>query len=411
MRRVKIEMREVKNLVLVISSVCLSLIAVEIALRLFATRLPLRFQKYLPEDVKILAQSSKRGKLPRAYVAILGDSYAVGQGDWYDEAIRQDPFGNPPFHSAHVIHELTGMDVVTFGTPGAESADGIVYRPVSLVDMLRSRGVGVEMPSRVVIYFYEGNDFRGNLKFLERYWDANEGEYTTEAMTRLFEKIFSAGPRADGLIEGLRHLKVMKRFYVSKLVWVLARDLALMLSDSEDDSVAEKDQLVYLKTPATSLRPPVRLQAPPLWFDTETTRKSLFVLEESMRYATRYFNGSTFLIVYIPSPLVSYDLESATVKVGPPDGTGRIYSVSEIHRKSDELCNQVALVASRVGSTFLDLRPFVRLRAKAHPVHGPNDWHHFNRLGYEALGSAVADSLRRTGSLPPSCQIINSLPQ
>ena len=190
-------MREVKNLVLVISSVCLSLIAVEIALRLFATRLPLRFQKYLPEDVKILAQSSKRGKLPRAYVAILGDSYAVGQGDWYDEAIRQDPFGNPPFHSAHVIHELTGMDVVTFGTPGAESADGIVYRPVSLVDMLRSRGVGVEMPSRLVIYFYEGNDFRGNLKFLARYWDPNEDAYATEAMTRLFGKIFSAGPRAD----------------------------------------------------------------------------------------------------------------------------------------------------------------------------------------------------------------------
>jgi hypothetical protein len=137
----------------------------------------------------------------------------------------------------------------------------------------------------------------------------------------------------------------------------------------------------------------------------------LFVLEESMRYAIRFFKEATFLLVYIPSPLVSYDLETAGVKVAPPDGTGRIYSVSEIHRMSDELCHQVALVASRQGATFLDLRPYVRLRAKEHPVHGPNDWHHFNRLGYEALGSAVADSLRRTGSLPPSCQIINSPPQ
>jgi hypothetical protein len=404
-------MREIKNFVLVIVGVCLSFIAVEIALRLFATRLPLRFQKYLPEDVKILAQSSKRGELPRAYVAVLGDSYAVGQGDWYDEAVRQDPFGNPPFHSAHVIHELTGMDVVTFGTPGAESADGIVYRPVSLVEMLRSRGVAMEMPLRLVIYFYEGNDFRGNLKFLARYWDSNEDEYTTEAMTRLFEKIFSAGPRADGVIERLRHLELLKRFYVPKLLWVLSRDIALMLSASEDGTVPERDQLVRLKTRATSVRPPARLQAPPLWFDSETTRKSLFVLEESMRYAIRFFKEATFLLVYIPSPLVSYDLETAGVKVAPPDGTGRIYSVSEIHRMSDELCHQVALVASRQGATFLDLRPYVRLRAKEHPVHGPNDWHHFNRLGYEALGSAVADSLRRTGSLPPSCQIINSPPQ
>ena len=297
-------MRGIKNLVLVFVAVCLSFIAVEIALRLFATRLPLRFQIYLPEDVKILAQSSKRGELPRAYVAVLGDSYAAGQGDWYDEAVQQEPFGNPPFHSAHVIHELTGMDVVTFGIPGAESADGIVYRPVSLVEMLRSRGVAIEMPSRLVIYFYEGNDFRGNLEFLARYWDSNEDEYTTEAMTRLFEKIFSTGPRADGLIERLRHLELLKRFYVPKLVWVLWRDIALMLSDSEGDTTPEKDQLVHLKTRASSLRPPVRLQAPPLWFDSETTRKSLFVLEESMRFATRYFNGSTFLLVYIPSPLV-----------------------------------------------------------------------------------------------------------
>jgi hypothetical protein len=296
------------------------------------------------------------------------------------------------------------MDVVTFGTPGAESADGIVYRPVSLFEMLRSRGVGMEMPSRLVIYFYEGNDFRGNLKFLERYWDSNEGEYTTEAMTRLFENIFSAGPRADGLIEGLRQRKLMRRFYVPKLVWVLARDITLALSDSEDDTIAENDQLVNLKIGASRLRPPVRLQAPPLSFDSEATRKSLFVLEESMRYATRYFSRSSFLIVYIPSPLVLYELESASVKVTPPDGTGRIYSVSEIYRMSDELCNQVALVAARVGSTFLDLRPYVHIRAKAHPVHGPKDWHHFNRRGYEALGSAVAESLRRTESFPASCQ-------
>jgi hypothetical protein len=404
-------MSKFKNVSLAIWGICLSLIAVEIALRLFATRLPLSFQKYLPEDVKILAQSSKRGELPRAYVAVLGDSYAAGQGDWYDEAVRQVPFGNPPYHSAHVIHELTGLDVVTFGTPGAESADGIVYRPVSLVEMLRSRGVAMEMPSRMVIYFYEGNDFRGNLKFLARYWDSNEDEYTTEAMTRLFEKIFSEGPRADGLIERLRHLEPLKRFYVPKLVWVLCRDIALMLSDSENGTAPEQDQLVRVKTRAASLRPPVRLQAPPLWFDSETTRKSLFVLEESMRYAIRFFKGSTFLLVYIPSPLVSYDLETASVKVAPPDGTGRIYSVSEIHRMSDELCNQLALVASRLGTTFLDLRPYVRLRAKENSLHGPNDWHHFNRRGYETLGSAVAEGLRQTVNLPPSCQTIDSMRQ
>jgi hypothetical protein len=398
-------MDKIKNIFLAIGGVCFSLIVVEIAFRLFATRLPLRFQKYLPEDVKILAQSSKRSELPRAYVAVLGDSYAAGQGDWYDEAVRQDPFGNPPFHSAHVIHELTGLDVVTFGTPGAESADGIVYRPVSHIRMLRSRGFDMKMPSRVVIYFYEGNDFRGNLEFLARYWDSNEDEYTAYAMSRLLEKILAMGPRADGPIERLRRLDALKRLYALKLIWVLWRDITMLLYP-EHDAVPEKDQRVDLKTGATVVRPAVRLQAPPLWFDSATTRKSLFVLEESMRYAIRSFTGAKFLLVYIPSPLVAYDLEAASVRVAPPDGTGRAYSVSEIYRKSDALCRHVALVASQLGSSFLDLRPYARQGAIEHPLHGPNDWHHFNRRGYEILGRAVAENLRQPGSLPPSCQTI-----
>jgi hypothetical protein len=400
-------MRWTKNLLLVVAGLCLSLIVVEVTLRLFATRLPLRFQKYLPEDVKILAQSSKRGELPRAYVALFGDSHAAGQGDWYDDALREDAFGNPAFHSAHVIHELTGMDVVTFGSPGAESADGIVYRPVSLVGMLRSRGVGIEMPSRVVIYFYEGNDFRGNLEFLERYWDTHEDEYTAEAMTRLLEKILSAGPRTDSPIERLRHLELIRRFYVLKLLWVLGRDVALIFADPENHPVPEKDQLALLKTSTNVLQPPVPLQAPPLQFDPETTGKSLLVLEESMRFAMRYFSASRFLIVYIPSPLVLYDLESASLRVAPPDGDGRLYSLSEIHRTSDALCDQVALVARRVGAAFLDLRPRMRAAARARPLHGPHDWHHFNRTGYEVLGAAVAESLRRADTSLPSCRSID----
>src|SRR5437773_8903974 len=90
---------------LAVASTCLSLLALEGAFRLFALRLPLGFYKFLPEDVKILAQSSKRDEVPRDYIAILGDSYAAGQGDWYDEAVQQEPFGKPPFQSTHVIHQ------------------------------------------------------------------------------------------------------------------------------------------------------------------------------------------------------------------------------------------------------------------------------------------------------------------
>jgi hypothetical protein len=276
--------------------------------------------------------------------------------------------------------------------------------------MLRSRGFALEPPSRVVIYFYEGNDFRGNLEFLARYWDAGEDAYTTATMTKLFDEIFSGGPRADGPIERLRHTQWLKRSYVLKLIWVLWRDIATILYPEEDE-VPQADQRVGLKTGATILRPAARFQSPPLRFDSETTRKSLFVLEQSMRYAMSFFKEAAFLLVYIPAPLVIYDLEATKVKVGPPDGTGAMYPVSEIHRTSDMLCNEVALIANRLGTAFLDLRPYLRLRAKSDLLHGPDDWQHFNRRGHEALGRAVAEHILGNTAAPLACQPIDATHQ
>ena len=69
---------------------------------------PLRLQIFLPDGVRVLAQSSKDARLPESYVALAGDSYAQGRGDWL---LGQNPNGNGPFHSAHILHDRTGRDV------------------------------------------------------------------------------------------------------------------------------------------------------------------------------------------------------------------------------------------------------------------------------------------------------------
>src|SRR5882757_7364429 len=81
---------------------------------------------YLPEDIRVFAQSSKAGVLPRDPVLLLGDSYAQGYGDWL---LESDPNRNDPFHSAHVIQRLSGRDVVALGESGAGSAEGMAAFP------------------------------------------------------------------------------------------------------------------------------------------------------------------------------------------------------------------------------------------------------------------------------------------
>ena len=60
---------------------------------------PLSLQPDLHPAVRLLAQSSKRGLMPHEYTALLGDSYAQGEGDWH---LSVDGRSNPPFHSAQL---------------------------------------------------------------------------------------------------------------------------------------------------------------------------------------------------------------------------------------------------------------------------------------------------------------------
>ena len=96
---------------LVIVSAGLTYLAAEAAFTLIGLRyIPLRLHGQLPEDIRLFAQSSKAGVVPRNPVLLLGDSYAQGYGDWL---LETNPNHNGPFHSAHVIQKLMSVPVVT----------------------------------------------------------------------------------------------------------------------------------------------------------------------------------------------------------------------------------------------------------------------------------------------------------
>src|SRR5438105_720244 len=114
------------NAAIVAASLAITYLVIQLVLfRFLLADLPPNLRPYLSDRARIFAQTSSAHEVPQDYIAVLGDSYAEGVGDWMLAAggERRRPFG-----SADVVHALSGRDVASFGRAGAGSAEAMVLR-------------------------------------------------------------------------------------------------------------------------------------------------------------------------------------------------------------------------------------------------------------------------------------------
>jgi hypothetical protein len=55
-------------------------------------KLPLSIYVGLDDGYRVLGQPTKKSVVPENYIAIVGDSHALGTGDWYMQAVRKHKF-------------------------------------------------------------------------------------------------------------------------------------------------------------------------------------------------------------------------------------------------------------------------------------------------------------------------------
>ena len=118
------------------------------------------------------------------------------------------------------------------------------------------------------------------------------------------------------------------------------------------------------------------------------------VFERSLAYLRTLMPETPVLVVYIPSPLASYSLISSDVSFEGSEDLKPGFSPKErIPENSDKMCEMIRAATMSQGAGFLDLRPVIRAGTVHDVLHGPRDFKHFNRKGYEILGKAVAERL------------------
>lgn len=341
--------------------------------RVVLPNIQLNIRPYLPETAGVLVQTSKARFVPKDYVAILGDSYAEGLGDWLLTNAGNEALA---YHSAHIIRDLTGKDVVTFAKAGSGSAEALVRQPARI---MAGSGCAIfpdlEQPKHFLAYFYEGNDVPDNLHFRAKVAQTYGGQGTAEIDRYLSEQY--------GVFAGWRcHLylgDVMSRM-VSYLVKFFFNPLDLSPRPPGGNVVQLADK---------TFDAPAPLHGPALTFNDAEIASGVEVFERSLVWLQGRFKDASTTVVYVPAALSIYRLATAET------------DAARIARNSDMICGLIRDAALRHGTGFIDTRPTLRAAAATRLIHGPLDWDHFNKDGYLVLGGLLAQRMQQAPAADP----------
>ncbi len=369
------------NAALVLISLAVTYLAASFFLfRLALPLLPINLRPHFPDIAEVFAQTSKNGAAPHDYIALLGDSYAEGQGDGMLDAHGDRA---KALHSAHVLQRLTGRDVISLGIGGAGSAQAMVRQPTRILRSGCFLYPPLDPPRRILLYFYEGND--------------------------LDENGYVANVAADGgAVTREKTEQYIARRYGVPLRWRCFTDLAETMFNMAHFVATNAESWETLRKPSThnkvlaggEIATPA-LQKPPVeiatWIDAP-----LAVFDLSLGWLRRAFPGAGITMVYIASPAALYRHADALVDVYTrwPLNEVRPVPVSEIYAASQRTCEQIRALTLAQGARFIDVRPQLRAAAALGPIHGPRDWNHFNEAGYRVLGETLARGIDAAASTP-----------
>ena len=303
------------------------MIFLELAFPYFLHKIPLYLHAAIDSGLLGLAQTSKRSLIPDDYILILGDSNAIGKGEWFNESLNDRRNLWPDFHTAHILHNKLNVDVISFGGAGAGNLMNLVFSPITQFKYINSFGpYNLKKPKRILVIFDEGNDVSDNLKELNKLFlkKFDTGRIYDNKYFRLFlDDVFQNNNPYEVSTSSL------KRLIFSRFLYKGIKDLFLENKYQENWQKLLKSQKIHklklneVNTSYKTSRHTILNIAlvgsekwvfsnknfrPPIELTDDDIKLGIYVFEQSLLYASEFFKGSKIDIVYLPSVTSSYNL-------------------------------------------------------------------------------------------------------
>lgn len=358
-------------------------------------KVPLKLHFAVNENIRILVQSSKDEVIPENYTALFGDSYSQGYGDWLLDA---NPNLNSPYHSAHVLHNITGRNVITFGKSGSGSLSGLVGNPINWLNYIRQSRLGpIPDPQEILVYFYEGNDLNDNLEDLKKRYinrDYDPSKVYDETYFRNF--INSEVIRSNVIPNDNWRQTLYFTDFLKHTVDSLETKKSTLIAPENISPGAGNINRILLNGKQIAI--PDGLQSPALELTEGEIHLTTTVFEQSLKYMREHFQGIPVTVVYLPSVLSCYEVVSPYVSIQIYDnGRESNYPSYLVRQRSEEIATMIRTISKQENARFIDARPALRALGRKQIFHGPKDWKHYNKDGYTALAKTIIEKMS-----PPS---------
>jgi hypothetical protein len=259
--------------------------------RIVLPNIALNVRPHLTGTPGVLVQHSKTGWVPQNYIAILGDSYAEGIGDWL---ISNGGNESLPFGAADVLHELTRRDVVSFGRGGSGNAEAFVRQPARIFgDSHCLIFPTLDPPAQIFAFFYEGNDVQDNLRVATAV-AGRYGRVDANTIDSYLTEQYAAIPPWACQLSLSDTIGRMARF------WYQYRNFRL----EDVPRPAPGDNMLLVS--GKRVDAPAPMEGPALEIDERGFQIAFSILERSLLWMRRYFSTIPITLIYIPSPLATY---------------------------------------------------------------------------------------------------------
>lgn len=409
-----------KNLLTVLVAVIVSYAVLETVWRNSLHLVPLTLHNQLGR-LQFLAQRSKSGVVPHDYTLIIGDSYAEGLGDWLMEVVQD---GNPKYNAAHILHERTGKDFLSFGIRGGYPAFAYVLNTTRAFTGLNLYwGITVEPPETILAFFYEGNDVSDDIASIQ-HTPADRLDRSRLGDDRYLKRyILQLAEEGRRLAERRWHFLRNAHLFdtATKLVKLAIKNFggpAVTIFESSDPRYAGRTRYspdwsryegtrTFFRSDVGNLPYPHASVEPFAFHSPEQIEISARMFRHSLAYLKRQFPTARIWVVYIGSPIMAYDLVGGTAvlrdrirgPVSEKPGPERVFTIAELVQASGRICAAIYRATEAVGARFIDTRHGIRAFARSlGHLHGPSDPGHLNKKGYAALAETILAGMRSGAS-------------